>query len=86
MTRQSNLNDGGPAFPAEGPSAGQFESPGLTKRELFAAMAMQGLLANSWQAKDLDSLGDPAEIQMQTTAGAAVAMADALLSELEQRK
>lgn len=29
--------------------------PGITKRELFAAMAMQGLLSNSWYISDLMS-------------------------------
>lgn len=36
-------------------SEGRYEDGmGLTKREHFAAMAMQGFLANSWQAENLD--------------------------------
>lgn len=41
----SGVNDGGPAFPAEGPSAGQFENHGMTLRDYFAAKAVQGLIA-----------------------------------------
>lgn len=33
-------NNGGSAFPAEGPSPGQFESPGMTLRDFFAAKAL----------------------------------------------
>jgi hypothetical protein len=47
---------------------------GLTKRELFAAMAMQGLLAN------------PAYADHGPLAPAAVFHADALLAELEKSK
>lgn len=38
-----------PAYPCEGPNVPAFFPPpatGLSKRDLFAAMAMQGLLAN----------------------------------------
>lgn len=44
---------------------------GLTKRELIAAMALQGLLANS-------------DIAADKTAKLAVKQADALLKELEK--
>ncbi|WP_019658950.1 hypothetical protein [Stenotrophomonas hibiscicola] len=47
---------------------------GLTKRELFAAMAMQGLLASGW-----DHAGVPRE-----GAETAVAYADHLLSALAE--
>jgi hypothetical protein len=57
---------------------------GLTKREHFAAMAMQGFLSNPWQAKTLDELGESSRQQMQTVAQASLAMADALLAELEK--
>jgi hypothetical protein len=48
------------------------QSPGLTKRELFAAMAMQGLCSGKY-------LGEPAQ-----EATKAVQFADALLAELER--
>lgn len=46
---------------------------GLTKRELFAAMAMQGICANSIPGS---------HHQPQNTARDAIAQADALLAEL----
>lgn len=49
-------------------------SPGLTKRELFAAMAMQGSLA-----------GEPGpHLQSNQLARESVAHADALLAELDR--
>lgn len=56
--------------------------PGMTKRELFAAMAMQGLITNP---------GDLEETMSQETLGAtiadwAVGYADALLRALEKSK
>jgi hypothetical protein len=53
----------------------RYGTDGLTKRELFAAMAMQGLCANS--DPKIYACGWPALI-----AGASVDMADALLAEL----
>lgn len=35
------------AFPTEGPSPGQFEHPGMTLRDYFAAKALQGWLAST---------------------------------------
>lgn len=52
------------------------EAIGLTKREYFAAMAMQGLLAKH---------GDD-DYQAEQIAGYAVAHADALLKALENSK
>lgn len=46
--------------------------PGLTKREYFAAMAMQGLLANDYKGS------------ASIFAGKSVQMADALLAELKK--
>ena len=48
---------------------------GLTKREMFAVAAMQGILSNSNDRYTYEQL-----------AGHAVAQADALLSELEKQK
>jgi len=50
------------------------ECDGLTKREYFAAMAMQGLIANA----------QPDDIAETRTAWQAVNHADALLAELEK--
>jgi len=72
-----------PAFPYEyfkkvSPHAeGKFAHAGLTKREYFAAMAMQGLI-QKWGT----AFGDgsvPKAIAMD-----AIQMADALLAELEK--
>lgn len=54
---------------------------GLTKLELYAGMAMHGLLANSYAGPDTQPLStaSPAEI-----AQLAVAQAKALLDELER--
>lgn len=78
----SARDDSGSAFPIEG-----FEdrdrwirSGGLTKRELFAAMAMQGLLAQS----DEEGNGWSAESPYREKAAQeAVAFADALLAALQ---
>lgn len=52
---------------------------GLTKRELFAAMAMQGLCSTFTIGRD--------QPELQTaTADSAVKYADALLAELERSK
>lgn len=56
------------AFPTVG------GDPGLTKRELFAAMAMQGMLASETEASNYGHIGFLAE--------SAVKRADALLAEL----
>lgn len=56
-----------PAYPCEGPNAPAY---GLTKREFFAAMAMQGLRA------------DRQQFPRDEIARMAVADADALLKEL----
>lgn len=47
---------------------------GLSKRELFAAMAMQGLLANSM------------DVTPEIFAQSSVRLADALLAELEKKE
>lgn len=53
----------------------QYGSPGLTRRELFAAMAMQGALA-SWP--------EHGRLEPEATARCAVSFADALLKELSK--
>lgn len=74
-------NKNEPAYP----SGGSFDSegrecnsgwPGLTKREYFAGLAMQGLLANDWQGYAKRS--EECDVLAQT----AVNFADALLTSL----
>lgn len=73
------MNDNsGPAFPSKRQqdpyrNAQVLDPAGLTKRELFAAMAMQGMLS-SWPA---DSKFYP-----EHTAQRAIEFADALIAEL----
>ncbi len=65
-----------PAFPCRNDDQNLTDHPGLTKRELFAAMAMQG----DWACPK-----DAAEIQTKGQRSAAKTycqMADALLAEL----
>lgn len=52
-------------------------SPGITKRELFAAMALQGLISTLTINRD-----DHAELLSQTS----VKYADALIAELERKE
>lgn len=63
------------SYPCDHPTRGGI---GLTKRELFAAMAMQGLLGNS--DPDISGWGN------QEVAEVAVNQADALLDALEKSK
>ena len=63
-----------PVYTSHG-SMGEVVETGLTKRELFAAMAMQGLSANP--DPQVSSWGG------QQTAQCAVAFADALLAALD---
>ena len=69
----SNTTTDLPAFPIHGP----LFATGLTKRELFAAMAMQGIASNPNAA----TIEGP-----DVVAGAAVEAADALLAELAKPK
>lgn len=64
-----------PAFP---PNAGweHAEAKGLTKREYFAAMAMQGFAANSHESMFRSNNYDLAKFSVQ--------LADALIAELEK--
>ena len=55
---------------------GDAKVEGLTKRELFAAMAMQGYCSDyEWRQ----------DVEIIPTARCAVAMADALIAELSKR-
>jgi hypothetical protein len=63
-----------PAFPVE---ASYTASPGLTKREFFAAMAMQGI-ARDWS-------NDVTNWRIEKMAKCAVEYADALLAALKRK-
>lgn len=76
-----HTNANSAAFPCEqstdpNGSWNQTFEPGLTKREYFAAMALQGMLASD--LKD--------EFSLEIHARCAVRAADALLAELGGRK
>lgn len=55
----------------------------LSIRDQLAAMAMNGYLANAWQAEELESLGESSAIQMATVAEISYLMADAMLRARE---
>lgn len=69
--RDAKQNGREPAMPFSGRHA---EYVGLTKREHFAALAMQGVLAGDTAAK----------LPVERVAGVAVACADALIKELDR--
>ncbi|WP_060495477.1 MULTISPECIES: hypothetical protein [Pseudomonas] len=53
---------------------------GLTILDYFAVQAMNGYLANAWQAKELDDTGDSSGEQMRIVAEISYAMARAMLA------
>jgi hypothetical protein len=69
----SNENAEEAAFPTSEPCAFPKYSPGMTKREYFAAMAMQGILA---------SFAEGFSCSYPRVAATAVDCADALLAAL----
>lgn len=75
-----------PAHPVEPDKLGT--TNGLTKREYFAAMAMQGLLSNSEYLKQLshNTKTIPSFDSNTICAMEAIDMADELLKQLEQTK
>ena len=78
-TKNGNL----PAMPIELNGFGQFAPEahiGLTKREMFAMAAMQGILANQCMVDDCS------RSSLEWAAKRCASMADALLAELEESK
>jgi hypothetical protein len=76
-----SIRNGGPAFPTvDSNRAEDYGTYGMTLRDYFAAKAMQGYLANPWQAKELDDTGDSSAEQMRIVAEISYAMADAMLT------
>ena len=65
----------GPAFPLIS-DEGYIINAGLTKREYFAAMALQGIIANK----------DGLDIKIERIVESAVDTADALIEELSKTK
>ncbi len=65
----------GPAFPQSHETA-NWHHAGLTKRELFAAMAMQGFLTH---------YGDTGRLDPRAVVTISVGYADALLAALEEK-
>ncbi len=76
-----NPDDSAFPKPADDESAYQW---GLDKREFFAAIALQGLLAAGRQSRKIGSLGLPPDFDEAATD--AVAYADALINALNAPK
>jgi hypothetical protein len=72
------IKDGGPAFPAEGPSPGQFENPGMTLRDYFAAKALAVVYRKPEDASKLSH-----EHSVRWAAIRAYEMADVMLAARE---
>lgn len=82
------INDGGPAFPVSlgGPeghqdSMGTWQHPGMSKRDHFAARAMQGMLSGH-----ISHYGHDNHWPWKSLASEAVDMADALVAEIARRQ
>ena len=73
-------HEGRPRNPFDGYGYAIDPQEGVTKRELFAAMAMQGLLSNSEMGKQMRQKTD--RVVGDTVARLAFECADALLTEL----
>lgn len=71
------MNDGGPAFPWE-QTVGNQDNLGLSKRDWFAGMALQGMLCNGFMPNQYLRGGNTPDWDYVT---ASYAMADAMLKE-----
>ncbi len=75
-----------PAFPSEDRSGTVFHI-GLTKREIFAAMAMQGFCSSFDYLRHLDARALECKTSLEkATAKAAISYADALIAALEEKE
>lgn len=61
------------------------DNAGLTKREQFAAMAMQGMLSNKYVSDFSAEINDDSYDRPNGLANNAVRYADALLAQLEEK-
>lgn len=75
-----------PVFPMKHDhvGGGGFSTVGLTKREMLAAMALQGMLSNSVGIQRLVELNGAGKIAERALANAATLFADSLLERLGQ--
>lgn len=78
----SNGNE--PACPLPFEDEGRARYIGLTKRELFAAMAMQGMAASEFWEENMQADRAGGDSMVREVAHIAVLAADALLAELEK--
>lgn len=76
MEEKAIKNGNSAAFMQPGNNGGVWDS-GMSKREVFAAMALQGIMSNQKLLENLDEIDGG-------VAGHAVRHADALLWELEK--
>ncbi len=72
-------NDGGPAFPCSGTEGVNPESLGMSLRDWFAGMALQGMLSNSVDFKSRGEVVKPIDYPSEC-----FAIADAMLKAREQ--
>ena len=78
-------NKNEPAYTIPYENLGNTVGQGLTKQELFAAMAMQGMLSNSAYLNGVSQVAiEDNESGSEMIAKAAISIADALLKELEK--
>jgi len=71
-----------PAFPRI--NGQNFHEPGLTKREYFAAMAMQGMLSNKDTTRAANNSSNSREEYLHIISLSAIHQADALIKELNK--
>ncbi len=82
---EQKINDGGTAFPSDwrdfqpctGEQVVREQYPGMSLRDWFAGMALQGLLANSFYAEQNHN---NANVTAQSASKAAYAHADVMLT------
>lgn len=75
----SEIKDGGPAFPSHG-TMGEVNYQGMSLRDWFAGMAMQGLLA-----APVGKVVDPARANETDIAREAFILAEAMIAEMTKR-
>lgn len=88
MTDQDNTGDGGPAFghAAYGPSDDFTGAPGMSLRDWFAGMALQGLVATG-KSISLEADDIPEQVTYETLAARrSYKIADAMLKARQSCK
>lgn len=80
----SKPNEGGPAFPSFNLDEYSHVGGGMSLREFYAGMALQGMLCNGFQPNQVrENHSNTADFNY---ARAAVGMADALIRELRKEQ